>query len=90
MTLLSCSGNRVAAGDPVIDDRVVFFQQALELTELFSGELREASIGKGADQQIGLARAAVPSAEAELATERLEHFSIVWRWQGGPIGCHVS
>jgi len=70
-------GDKLAARDPIIDDRVVLFQYALELMQFLSGELRETLIGKGAEQQISLACPAVTSAESELATERLERAEIL-------------
>jgi len=82
-------GDKLPAGDPVIDDRVVFFQQSLELTKLFSAEFRETLIGKGADQQVGLARAAVPGTESELATEHVERFAIGRHRRSGLIGCQA-
>jgi len=57
--------NKLSAGDPAIDDRVVFFQQSLELPKLLGGELHETVIGEAADQQIGLARAALPGASRD-------------------------
>ena len=80
-------GNGLAASDTVIDDGVVFLQQTLELTELFSAELPETLIGKGADQQIDLA---LSRAKCELATERLERSSIVRHWESGRIGYYAS
>jgi hypothetical protein len=67
MTLLSCSLG-------------TDWRPAIELTKFLRGELREALIGKGADQQVGLAPAAVPGAESELATEHIERLSIVRRY----------
>ena len=78
--------NKLPAGDPVVDDGVVFLQQSLELTKLLGTELRETLIGKGADQQIGLASAAVPGAEPELASDHLQRLAIVPHGQCGLIG----
>jgi hypothetical protein len=83
-------GNALVASDSVINDGVVFLQQTLELTELFSTEVPETLIGKGTDQQIGLARAVMPGAKWELATERLERSPIVRHWERGRIGCRAS
>jgi hypothetical protein len=56
-------GNKLATSDPVVNDRVVFFQQTFELTKFFSVEPCETLIRKGADQQISLGRTAAPSTE---------------------------
>jgi hypothetical protein len=79
-------GNTLAACHPVIDKRVVFFQQLLELTQLFSGEGREVLIGKGPEQQICLAGAAVPRVERELAPQRLDRAAVVQDWRGASVG----
>src|ERR1700675_1880812 len=55
--------DELTASDPVVNDRVVFFQQTLELTKFFSVEPCETLIRKGADQQISLGRTAAPCTE---------------------------
>jgi hypothetical protein len=82
-------GNKLATSDPVVNDRVVFFQQTLELTKFFSVEPSEALICKGADQQIGLGRTAAPSAEFQLATKPVERFPIVRHWGNSRIGSYT-
>jgi hypothetical protein len=56
--------NGLTASDPVVNDRVVFFQHTLELAKFFSGEPCETLIRKGAYQQISLGRTAAPGAES--------------------------
>jgi hypothetical protein len=70
-------GDRPTTRDPIGDVRIAFFEQALELAQLGDGKLREMLICEGAEQQIRLLRAAVPSPESELATQRVEHFPTV-------------
>jgi hypothetical protein len=69
--------DELTASDPVVNDRVVFFQQTLELTKFFSAEPCETLIRKGADQQISLGRTAAPGTEFQLATKPVEHLPIV-------------
>jgi hypothetical protein len=82
-------GNKFAASDPVVNDRVVFVQQTLELTKFFSGEPCETLICKGADQQISLRRTAAPGAEFQLATKPVERFPIVRHWGNSRIGSYT-
>jgi hypothetical protein len=70
-------GDRPTTRDPIRDVRIAFIEQVLELAQLGNGEPRETLIREGAEQQIRLLRAAVPSPEPQLATQRVEHFSIV-------------
>jgi hypothetical protein len=55
--------DELTASHPVVNDRVVFFQQTLELTKFFSVEPCKTLIRKGADQQISLGRTAAPGTE---------------------------
>ena len=57
-------GKVPASKYPIIYQRIVFIQQPLELMKFYTGKLRETLIRKTADQRIGLARPAVPSAES--------------------------
>jgi hypothetical protein len=70
-------GDSLTTRDPITDVGIAFFEQVLELAKLGNGEPREMLICEGAEQQIRLLRAAVPSPEPQLATQRLERFSIV-------------
>src|SRR5262249_11046440 len=65
-------GNRLVAGQRSIEIGIGHLDQALELTELVIGEVCDLGVGKATEDQIHLARTAVPAAEQKPLAPEIE------------------
>src|SRR5262249_45901123 len=64
--------NRLVAGQRSIEIGIGHLDQALELTELVIGEVCDLGVGKATEDQIHLARTAVPAAEQKPLAPEIE------------------